>query len=242
MSGRRCTVCAFPQVNEVDRLLASGTSARKVARLYGLARTTVGRHRAHVAPTSRKFAVIETTDGPSGPGDPLAEAFLLAEKARTPRERLRALEQIRAATKLALRGRAGVDGEDAGLLDSNIAAAEAAFRDAPDFETAARALSGWREALLQRLDAAGRPEPIKVPIRLTFDDGSSADAPWIGDAPPTVIDVAPELYWKGVPQRLRDSTRYEVVRDIRLRLDRGDPLPDGVKVYDASTGALVWSK
>jgi hypothetical protein len=87
----------------------------------------------------------------------LGEAFKLAEKARTARERLRALEQVRRATKLRLRGVTDLDVGDHELLDNNIRAAEDAYRAAPDFETAARALSGWREALAQRLDAVRRP-------------------------------------------------------------------------------------
>ena len=158
----RCTICTNPQVSEVDVLLSSGTPIRQVARVYGLARSTVARHARHVAPTSGSLGLIRGGDGPSGTPDPLAEAFLLAERARTPRERLRALE-VRSATRLKLRGVTEPDREARGLLDDNIAQAEAAYRNAGDFETSARALSGWREALLQRIEL-----PPGIPTRSTL--------------------------------------------------------------------------
>jgi hypothetical protein len=99
----RCSICSFPQVSEVDMLLASGTSIRKVSQMFGLARSTVARHRAHIAPASKKFAALRGQDDPLGPTDPVGEAFLLAGRATTARERLRALEQVRAATRLRLR-------------------------------------------------------------------------------------------------------------------------------------------
>jgi hypothetical protein len=44
----RCTICSFPQVSDVDLLLSIGTSIRKVSQVYGLARSTVARHRTHM--------------------------------------------------------------------------------------------------------------------------------------------------------------------------------------------------
>src|SRR4051812_44219672 len=99
----RCTVCSFPHVGQVDVLLSTGTSLRKVSRMYGVARSTLARHRGHIAAASAPFAVIPGQGDPPGTPEPLSEAFALAEKARTPRERLRALEQVRAASKLQLR-------------------------------------------------------------------------------------------------------------------------------------------
>jgi hypothetical protein len=71
------------------------------------------------------------------PADPLEEAFALAERARTSRERLRALEQVRAATKLALRGRTDITDEDRRLLAANVEEAMSAYRASSDFETQA---------------------------------------------------------------------------------------------------------
>lgn len=100
----RCTVCSNAQVAQIDALLTSGSSVRAVARIHGLARSTVARHRGHISAARARLAVIQGQGDPLGPPDPLSEAFALAERARTPRERLRALEQIRAASKLRLRG------------------------------------------------------------------------------------------------------------------------------------------
>ena len=50
-----------------------------------------------------------------------------------------------------------LDSEDRALLDRNITEAEAAYKAAGDFETQARALSGWREAR-PRLDAVRAPD------------------------------------------------------------------------------------
>jgi hypothetical protein len=228
---RRCTICVFPQVAEIDALLTSGSAVRQVARIYGLPRTTLGRHSQHMAPTGKKFAVIRGQDGPTGPPDPLVEALALAGRARTPRERLRALEQVRAATKLKLRGIGDPDTESLELLDHNIAQAEAAYTDAPDFETAARALSGWREAILQRLDAVTAPDAIEIALVVAFSDGRR-----FGE---TVFRMQPEHYWSGVPVRFRDSSKYAVERRIELAFLGGEP-GEEVKVREIATGAIAW--
>jgi hypothetical protein len=235
----RCTVCTFEQVSEVDTLLASGSSIRKVSHMYGLARSTVARHRRHVAPASKPFGLIDGGDVPRGTPDPLAEAFLLAERARTPRERLRALEQVRAATKLRMRGVEDPDSEHRELLDDNIRQAESAYRDAPDFETAARALSGWREALLQRLDAVRAPGMIEVPVTVTLAGGKP-----LPDAKPATATMSPEVYWKHVPQRFRDLDRFVVHRVMHMAFSHvRDPGPgESIKVYELGTGGLVWAK
>lgn len=233
----RCTICSNPLVGQVDILLASGTPIRAVARLHGLARSTVARHARHVPPTGVSFGLIRGGDGPSGPPDPLAEAFLLAERARTPRERLRALEQVRSATRLKLRGVKEPDREARALLDANIAEAEAAYRNAGDFETSARALSGWREALHQRIDAARAPDAIEVPIVVTL--GGKALP---GD--PSVATFRPDDYFRGVPQRFRDTERFVVQRTVQLRFGQAPSHDAGGKleVRDRANGALVWAR
>jgi hypothetical protein len=46
MAGMKCTVCGHPERATVDRLLAGGNiSERVIADRFGLARTSVGRHR-----------------------------------------------------------------------------------------------------------------------------------------------------------------------------------------------------
>lgn len=230
----RCTICQNPQVSEVNVLLSSGTSIRKVSQLYGLSRSTVARHEAHLQPVGSKFGVIRGEGVPDGPGDPLAEALLLAERARTPRERLRALEQVRSATKLRLRGVSDPDPEDRELLDRNIAQAEAAFRDASDFETTARALSGWREALNRRLDAMRVPEAIEMPLVVTYP-GSEPQAN------PAMVNMRLDSYFKGVPMRFRDLDRYTVRRTIKLAFGKSTPVEE-VKVREVASGLVVWAK
>jgi hypothetical protein len=239
---RRCTVCDNEQVSEVDALLGSGSSIRQVARLTGVPRSNLARHKRHLAPTSGPFALIRGDGGPDGPADPLAEAFTLAERARTPRERIRALEQVRAATKLRLRGVSDLDADDHELLDGNVREAEAAFRDAPDFETAARALSGWRESLMQRLDAVPAPEGVPMQYRVAFTDEqghySEASAP---RREPATIMMPLEVYFRGVPRRFRDVGRFTVERTIHLGWAPGTGSED-LRVRETATDALVWVK
>jgi hypothetical protein len=226
----RCMTCSFPQVEDVNRLLSTGTSARRVAHLYGLSRSSVTRHAKHVARSGKRLAVIRTEDAPSGPPDPLDEALALAARARTPRERLRALEQVRAATRLKLRGVSDLDRDSKELLNSNITQAEGAYRDAPDFETAVRGLSGLREAIMQRLDALPPEGTFRVPFVIAFADGRPFSE--------AMREITPTEYWEGVPQRFRDRERFTVIRTIALSLvGKGST---AIKVCD-QTGALVWA-
>ena len=96
----------------------------------------------------------------------------LLKAAKTSRERLKALEQIRAATALRLR-EADPDEEGLEQLDRNVAQAAAAYRDGTDsFEQAVRALPGVREAIRQRLDAVRADEVVEVPITVSLPDGT----------------------------------------------------------------------
>ena len=191
------------------------------------------RHRGHVVPAARRLALIPGQGGQDGPGDPLGEALVLAGKARTPRERLRALEKVRAATKLKLRGISDPDRESLELLDRNIAEAEAAYKAGGDFETQARALSGWREALHRRLDALPAAESVEVPIVVTYP-GSKPD-----DDPATARMLLAD-YFRGIPSNLRDPSRFSVKRTISLAFGKSTPAGVEVKVYD-TRGVLVWA-
>jgi hypothetical protein len=238
----RCTVCAFSQVSEVDVLLSTGTSIRSVSRLYGLSRSSVGRHRAHVVPTSTPFGVIPGGDGSPGTSDPLSEAFLLAERARTPRQRIRALEQVREATRLRLRlrGMEDLDADDRALLENNVRAAERAFRDAADFETAARALSGWRAAILHRLDAVRTPDGIPMQMRVAFTDLDGDAAAPVGDQKQPATFIMPlSIYFAGAPRRYRDIDRFTIARTIHLAWEGSGS--ETLRVYDIASGALVWA-
>jgi hypothetical protein len=231
----RCTVCEHGERPQIDALMASGSSVRSVAQMFAVPRTTLGRHRQHAHDLPRRFALIDGQGGPSGQADPLPEAIALAAKARTPREKLRGLEKVRAATKLRMRG-VDLDPEDRALLDRNIAEAEAAYKAASDFETQARALGGWREALLHRLDAVKAPDAIETRLQVTFADGEP-----VGEGTP--IRMRPDDYWRQVPSRFHDPDRFTVERRIRLRFGvvqrkPGDPPDVEVKVRDQD-GVLV---
>jgi hypothetical protein len=237
VTGRRCSVCTNPQVTIIDSLLSTGSSVRSVAHLYGVARTTLGRHACHVLPSKKRFAAIGGTVGPSGPGDPLSEAFRLAEHAKTSRERLRALEAIRAATKLSLRGRVALAKEDRTLLDNNVRTAEEVYKHATDFETAARALAGWREALLQRIDAAGDEQPVEVPYPTITVNGVTPE--WLAGEGTYVVPAAD--YWRRVPQQYRDHERYGVSRSLAIAWHSGDAVPERIHVHDVE-GNVVWAR
>jgi hypothetical protein len=191
-----------------------------------------------MAPPRTKFAVIGAEDGPDGPavpGDPLEEALLLAERARTPRERLRAYEQVRAATKMRLRG-SDPDAADRELLNANLTDAMEAYKTAPDFETAARALSGWREAIVQRLEATREAE-IETEYVLCYSDGSPIEGPMVGDGVMRVRGSAAD-YWRGVPRKYRDASRFRVWRAINLSFDEHGGSEE-LRVYEGD--ALVWA-
>jgi hypothetical protein len=233
VTGRRCTICELPQVTALDALLSSGTPTRAVARMYAIPRTTLARHREHLAPTSRPLALIRGEGGPLGPADPLAEALNLAERARTPRQKLRALEQVRGATKLVLRGVDDPDESDGDLLDSNVRSAEDAYSSAADFETQARALSGLREAITHRLDVQPKAQAIEVAFGVSLADGTSLN----GGA---THRLDPSIYWGGVPKRFR-SDRYIVRRSIRLGFPPNSGSED-VEVREVESNAIVWAK
>src|SRR5439155_1938566 len=102
------------------RTAGSGSSVRFLARLYGLARTTVAatrymRPRPVVASRCSRPQVART-----GRPTRWREAFALAERATTPRDRILTLEQVRCATRPRLRGVSDLDADDHELLDSNV--------------------------------------------------------------------------------------------------------------------------
>jgi hypothetical protein len=206
-----------------------------VARLYNLSRSSVTRHVAHVLPGRLRFALIEGQADPTESSDPLSEAFGLVAKARTPAERLRALEQVRAATRLRMRGFDLADEADHVLLDSNVREAEAAYREAGSFDVAARALSGWREALAQRLDATQNEGTIEVPIVITMSDGTPTGS---GGG---IWKMRPDQYWAEVPKRFRSVEKTAAPESSASPVFGEDPRPQEIKVFDR-TGVVVWEK
>jgi hypothetical protein len=91
-----CRTCENPQVERA--LIASGTPIRQLARMTGLARSSLARDSQHVPPADRKLGLVPAPPPEDPRVDPLAEGLALLEGARTERERLKALEQVRAAS------------------------------------------------------------------------------------------------------------------------------------------------
>ena len=232
----RCTICASPLVERVNTLIRTGTPIRAVARTTGLNRATLGRHARHLSTAGTRLALIRSDDGsaepPGSPIDPLDEAFALCERASTPREKLRGLEAIRAATRLKLKGLADLDKEDRALLQRNIEDATVAYRASGDYETAIRALQGVREALAQLLESSPSEVAVEMPLRILLSTGEQ-----IGEGRAL---VKPSEYWAGVPARFRDADRYVVEREIRLALG-GAKGTEEVQLRDARTDVIVWA-
>jgi hypothetical protein len=137
---------------------------------------------------------MRTSGGPSespGPVDPLAAAYELAATARTERERYKALEAIRGATRLLLAG--DLDEEQRALLDRNIAEAAEAFLTSSTFDNRTRALQGLREAIRHRLDAVPAPGPIEVPLTVSLADGSPVPGTDPGTVPMTTEQYSQEV-------------------------------------------------
>jgi len=102
--------------------------------------------------------------GSGGPLDPLSEAFVLGRKAVTARQRLQALEAIRSATKLALKGTT-VDREQREQLDRHLRDAEREYRDAPTFDLAVRGCRAFARRPCRRSRRPGRPAETLAPAR-----------------------------------------------------------------------------
>jgi hypothetical protein len=237
-----CRTCADPQVATVNALIASGTPIRALARMTGIPRSSLARHAEHVPPADRPLGLIPLRLADHGRVDPLAAALELVERAGTERELMKAQEQVRAATALLLRQMGGEpDEEQLRQLDANLAAAEDVYRAGPaSFEHAIRALQGVREAIRQRIDAAGPADPIEVSIILQSPDGADVHAAWLSGEPARYLE-APEVFWAKVPKRFRSAERFECRRRIQLTLPAQTAVPDIVNVYERSTGALMWT-
>jgi hypothetical protein len=107
--------------------------------------------------------------------------------------------------------------------------ADQAYRDAADFETQARALSGWREALRQRILAVKPPKLAPTSTDLKF----YAIGQPRPEAPPRPVSADD----RDIPKEFQDPARY-VVRKI-LCLSFAKPTSMDVKVYEGD--AFVWS-
>ena len=84
----------------------------------------------------------------------------------------------------------------------------------PDFETRVRALQGLRVSLAQRLDSTP-VGVIETELVVAQSDGTPMGSP----AP---LQMTPEHYWRGVPQRYRNE-RYLVERVLQLQFGKTTP-------------------
>lgn len=59
---RKCTVCAHASKAEIDkRIIAGSESALSIARLFGISKDSVARHRSHLKSAIRNAQVIKST-------------------------------------------------------------------------------------------------------------------------------------------------------------------------------------
>lgn len=226
MSGR-CSICAHPSVEAIDADLLGGASIRSTAARWAVPRSSLGRHAGHTAVASTGAASA------AGP-DQLSEALALLERAKTERERLRALESVRQAMRLELkdhrRSRAALkDPSDTQLadLERNVAESWQAFEAVRDRQDLAeRALGGVRSAIdalrtasARRMD---RPIHVRISVMGQSPDGTGYDVD-AGDIP--------EL------QALDDDVRAAAT-SVLIELSLAEP---GLTVFDGA-GAVLYHR
>ena len=235
MAAPRCSVCRSPAGSHVEALISSGTSIRAVARLTGLGRGAVARHRDHTQPAKPRLALLPETPEERGAAvDPIAAALELVRSAKTERQKMKALEAVRAASWLALKSFGGEpDADLLERLDANVAQAASMFREVDGFESQLYGLSGVREAIRQRLAATQKTEQIETLMTVTMADGAPC-----GDPVPYKISLAE--HFRGVPARLHDPNRFRLERTISL--EWGGPGRQDLTVRDVGSDALVWSQ
>lgn len=243
MGAPRCSTCRHVAVSQVDALLRSGTPVREVARLTGIPRSNVARHREHVEPSERRLGLVPP--GPPEPDrvDPLDEALAILSRATTQRERLRALEAVRSASWLILRQLGGdVDSQLLERLDSNVAAAEAAYRDQRGIESALYGLAGVREAIRQRIVAARGAQGVETVLELIGGKVmGQADSELRSLGFSSTFSESLEVYFAGIPQRYRDVDRFKVRRTIQMAFHPRDAVEE-IQVFEVASGGLVWVK
>jgi hypothetical protein len=206
--------------------------------MFEIPRSSLARHARHVPPHDRKLGLIPPPPPEDPRVDPLDEAFALIGRAKTERERLKALEQVRAATALRLREMGTPDEEVLQLLDDNVRAAMSAYRDGGEsFEHAIRGLQGLREAIRQRMDAIQADETIETRYVVQFYTPAGS----VGQASPgKPFKMSAALYFADTPARYHDFARFRVERTIHLEWN--GPGRQDLKVYEVGSDALVWAK
>jgi hypothetical protein len=123
------------------------------------------------------------------------------------------------------------------LLATNVREAEAAYAASPDVETRARALSGLREAILQRVTSSPTDQEIQTTMSVSFTDENGKVV--LPGKPGKSFSVSAAEYFRGTPARFHDPTRSRIERTIFLAWG-GNGRQD-VRVRDLMTNALVWA-
>jgi hypothetical protein len=183
----------------------------------------LSRHRAHTAPSV-----------PHTGSDPLEEAFRLVGRAASERERLRALEAVRAALELQLRDfartRAAIKAptaEQLAQLETNVRDAEAAYERVAggSFDTAVRALQGLRSAVAALKAATARRLEDPIAVSLTTFQGDPVAT--------LMLSASATMDTWGVPARYRTGG-YRIRTTMTFS---GSPI---VEVFDGED--LVWKR
>ena len=101
-TGRPCRACAHPARPKIDAALARGEAVDALVSLFGIARSNLYRHRAHLRPAAAKAAETPASTSARDPEKALdlviLQTFQLLQDARkngTRRETLAALRQVR---------------------------------------------------------------------------------------------------------------------------------------------------
>jgi hypothetical protein len=174
----RCSVCSSPQVAELDAALAAGESIRATARKFGVPRSTLGRHAAHlIADDADPRPALLDADAGRRALAVLDESLELVERAestgRAP-EILIALRGARAAARALVRAFPGpaTDRDRAvveGLYERSVGL-YGRVQGIPRLEQAAMAT--MRGLLADVRKIADHDDDGEVRIRLVFADGT----------------------------------------------------------------------
>ena len=96
---RRCTVCTHPNRSDIERVLVEGGTIRDTARRFGVSRTVLSRHKAHMGEAFRKVVEAKETAHGSSILERLRElnhrARTILEEAHREGDRREALAAIR---------------------------------------------------------------------------------------------------------------------------------------------------
>lgn len=145
---RNCSICVHPEREAIDRALTSRTAQRTIADHYGVSKTCLVRHSAHIAQVLARPAPIELGESTSG-----ILAHLQRIVARCERYEQEAADKGLLSTAL------GAIREQTRVMEVLLRAAEAraeraaAVEPAPGLTNALEALEHLRAVVIPRLEA-----------------------------------------------------------------------------------------